>query len=127
MQNYFFIWKDGSYNRLFYSEIIYIESRKNYVRIVAGKKLYLVLTTMKRVEEILPRKEFCRIHRRYIVSLSNITRFNHNKIWVGDKQLPISESYHKVLMEKVRTLSHEPRINGKFSDPTTDALLKSFN
>jgi DNA-binding LytR/AlgR family response regulator len=127
MQNYFFIWKDGGYNKLPYSDIVYVESLKNYVRIIAGKKNYMVLTTLKRVEEILPRNELCRIHRCYIVSLSNIIRFTNNKIWIGDKQLPISESYQKLLMEKVITLVNEPRLSAKISKKTSDNILKSLN
>lgn len=127
MQNYFFIWEDGGYSRLLYSEIIYVESLKNYVRIVGNKKNYMVLATMKRIEEILPKNEFCRIHRCYIVSLFNVIRFNNNKVWIGDKQLPISESYQKVLMEKVTTLANESRPNTKTTGNAPGNIFKNLN
>lgn len=109
MQQYFFIWEDGCYNKLQFSEIVYIESLKNYIRLRTSRETHLVLSTMKKAEEMLPEDRFCRIHRRYIVSLENVNRFNHNKLWIGNKQLPISHSYQKKLEHKVILLSRNQK------------------
>ncbi len=64
----------------------------------------MIKTTITRVEKMLPKDHFCRIHRGYIVALRAITGFNNNKVHIQGKDLPISDQYRKVLLNRVITL-----------------------
>ncbi|MBK7288903.1 MAG: LytTR family transcriptional regulator [Chitinophagaceae bacterium] len=58
MKKYFFIKTDGKYVRLCFSEILYAEGSRNYTKIFSETKQYLVLITMKRLEQSLPTSLF---------------------------------------------------------------------
>jgi len=76
-------------------DIKYIEGVKDYVKIVVENKAKSILTriTMKKIIEKLPSKEFIRVHRSFIVSLSKIEKIERNRIVFGEKRIPISEQY----------------------------------
>ena len=114
MLDFLFVKVDKDYTRVSYSDIIYIEGLKNYVKIVTTKSSYIILVTMKQVEERLPQDKFCRIHRSYIISLNHILQFNSKCVNIGLRALPISEHHRDVLFEKVITLSTETRNMSNF-------------
>lgn len=68
-------------------DILYIESLKDYVKVAlnSSEKSLLSLTSLKALEEKLPRKRFLRVHRSYIVSLDKITAMTKNSIQIGRK------------------------------------------
>jgi DNA-binding LytR/AlgR family response regulator len=68
MQNFFFIRFNGKYVRLLFSDINYVAASKNYIKIVTDKKIWLVLISLKRIEQVLPCGLFRRIHKSFIVS-----------------------------------------------------------
>lgn len=76
-------------------DIIYIEGMSEYVRIHLreGKPL-IVLMAMKRLEETLPRDMFMRIHRSYIINLSEVKMTNKTRVTLNDgTSLPIGDFY----------------------------------
>lgn len=75
-------------------DIEYIESMEDYIKIHIGKeKPVLTLMTLKKIIELLPQKEFIRIHRSYIIPFSGIEAILHKKIQLKNIQLPIGDSY----------------------------------
>ena len=115
MRDFFFIKTNGDYTKVKFGKLVYIECLKNYVRIVTKKNSYIILGTMKHVEELMPTDRFCRIHRSYIISIKHINRFNGKSVTVGEKNLPISEQYRSILLKKVITLNSETKSK---QDPT---------
>jgi DNA-binding LytR/AlgR family response regulator len=109
MQDFLFIKIENVYTKISFSDIIYIESLRNYARLISTKNIYIILVTMKHVEEILPQNLFCRIHRSFIVSLNHVTGFNSNYVYIAGKSFPLSEQYRVILMQRIITLSGEPR------------------
>lgn len=107
MSNFLFVRMGKEYIRLFFEEIQYVESLKNYVRIVTSQSKFMIKVTMSRVEKVLPKNQFCRIHRCYIVSLEAISGFNHDNVHVGGKSFSIGEQYRKVLFDRIITLEGE--------------------
>lgn len=78
-------------------EILYIESLKDYVKIVTKANTVITKQPISSLEEMLPRDGFVRIHRSFIVALSKIESYNHEVIVVNKKELPISRMYkHEV-------------------------------
>lgn len=92
--------KEGSkIIRICKNEIIYLEGYGDYVRIhlVNGKKL-LSQMSLKRFEEVLNEKEFCRVHRSYIIAISRISYIEKKRIRINNELIPIGESYFQQLM-----------------------------
>jgi DNA-binding LytR/AlgR family response regulator len=81
-------------------EILYIESLKDYIKVVTPTKTIITKHSISALEESLPRGSFIRIHRSFIISLSKIESYNNEMIEIAKKEFPISRMYkHEV--EKV--------------------------
>jgi DNA-binding LytR/AlgR family response regulator len=78
-------------------EILYVESLKDYVRIVTATRQVVAKQTITSLEEMLPEDAFLRIHRSFIVARTKIDSFSPNHVEVGGKELPIGRHYkHEV-------------------------------
>jgi len=86
------------------AEIDFIESRKNYVAIHRGAEKTLVYTSMKELEDRLPKKQFLRVHKSFIIPVSRITGIEGNLLRLKHvtAEILIGESYKAELMEIIR-------------------------
>jgi len=76
-----------------FSDIIYIESFSDYIKIHLPNKTIITRENISAIEAKLPKDQFIRIHRSYIISLKNITSFTNEQVTVLEKSIPISRSY----------------------------------
>jgi len=77
-----------------YNEIVYIESVKDYVKIVRlAEKTLLVKQSISSLEEVLPSNLFLRVHRSYIVALTKIVAFTNHDVEIGGIEIPIGRLY----------------------------------
>ena len=79
--------------KIYLSDILYIESLKDYVKVVTASKTFITKQSISSLEEMLQGKNFIRIHRSFIVSIDKIHSFTSNTIEVGKHELPISRMY----------------------------------
>lgn len=86
------------------SDIDFIESLKNYMVIHRGVQKTLVYTSMKELEERLPKKQFIRVHKSFIIPLARITGIEGNLVRLKDvsAEIQIGENYKSELMEIIR-------------------------
>lgn len=83
-----------------FSEIEYIESAEDYVKIyLSNGKFIMTLMTLKAVLEKLPENKFRRIHRSYVVSIAKIRSVLNRKVLLTHNELPVSDSYLDTLEE----------------------------
>lgn len=89
-----FVKADHKLLRIDLRKIQYIEGLKDYVKIyMEGQSLPVVsLMSMKSVEELLPMKDFMRVHRSYIVRADQIRVVERNRIVFGKNYIPVAES-----------------------------------
>lgn len=87
--------------KIMFDDILYIEGLKDYVRIYLtdGREPVMSLMNMKKIEESLPRPEFMRIHRSYIVHMKKIEGIDRFRVVIGDAVLPISDSYKTTIQD----------------------------
>lgn len=86
--------------RITISEITYIESQSEYMKIhFLDAPSLMVLMSIKRMVELLPASSFVRIHRSYIVNMKHVREVSRMKICMcGDVVLPIGDSYKEEAM-----------------------------
>jgi hypothetical protein len=123
MQDFLFIKLGKKFSKIFFTEIIYVEAVKKYVRIVTAKKVYLILASMCSVERVLPASQFCRIHRSYIISLRYTTDFDSDVVYIGEKIFPIGKQHSGMLHERVIILSGEIRNESSLNNNNNEATL----
>lgn len=76
-----------------YSEILYIEAWRDYVKIALENETILSLLSIRSLEEQLPKDVFIRVHRSFIVSKNHIREIDRNRIMVNQSWIPIGASY----------------------------------
>jgi DNA-binding LytR/AlgR family response regulator len=90
--------------KIMISDILYVEAERNYCRIYTIDRAYLLVITLKELDERLPGNHFIRIHRSYIVNISRINEVGNMHVSVGNKNIPLSKSYREELMQRLQTI-----------------------
>jgi len=94
---------DRKMTRVELDEILYIESLKDYSRIVrTGQKPLVMKKPISSIEEMLPENQFVRIHRSFIVAIQKVSAYTQHHIEVGDQELPIGKLYRHQLNKLTR-------------------------
>jgi DNA-binding LytR/AlgR family response regulator len=83
--------------KVLFSEIAYIESQREYIRIVTTKKEYISKMSTHEIESLLPANLFKRIHRSFIVSLNKIESYTAEMVEVNGASIPIGRGYRDVI------------------------------
>lgn len=83
--------------KISFSEIAYIESQREYIKIVTTKKEYTSKMSTHEIEGLLPAHLFKRIHRSFIVSLKKIESYTAEMVEVNGVSIPIGRGYRGVL------------------------------
>ena len=83
--------------KILFSEIVYIESQREYIRIITTKKEYISKMSTHEIEDLLPPNLFKRIHRSYIISLSKIDSYTAEMVEVNGVSIPIGRGYRDIM------------------------------
>ncbi len=83
--------------KILFSEVLYIESQREYVKIVAAKKTYLSKMSTNEIESLLPSNLFKRIHRSFIISMDKIESYTAESVEVNGVTIPIGRGYKEVI------------------------------
>lgn len=85
--------------RIYIDEILYIESLKEYIRIVTKSKSIITKYQLGQIESLIPADDFLRIHRSFIVAKNKVEAFTAMNIEIGGKLIPIGRWYKDAVME----------------------------
>ena len=83
--------------KILFSEIVYIESQREYIKIVTTKKEYISKMSTHEIEVLLPSNLFKRIHRSFIVSISKIESYTAETVEVNGVSIPIGRGYKDII------------------------------
>ena len=81
-------------------DILYAESLKDYVHVHTSERVIISKHRISELEKELEGKGFLRIHRSFIINLKHVTAFTAGEVEIGQKELPIGDSY-KMLVAKL--------------------------
>lgn len=97
--NYVNVKADRKTYKVDVSTIQYIESLKDYVKIVCTNESIVTHDSLSNLEEILAEFGFIRIHRSFLVAINKIRSFDAESVFLENKELPISRTYKKFVLE----------------------------
>ena len=83
--------------KILFSEIVYIESQREYIKITTTKREYISKMSTHEIEALLPAHLFKRIHRSFIISISKIESYTAEIVEVNGISIPIGRGYKDVL------------------------------
>lgn len=104
MDDRIFVRHNGKMVKLLLSDILYIEAERNYCNIVTGKGQYLVVCTLKTIENELPGAYFIRVHRSYVVNISKLDVLSDNHLEIGRKVIPVSRTHKDLLFGRLHLI-----------------------
>jgi DNA-binding LytR/AlgR family response regulator len=91
--DYFFIRTDAKMQKVNFNDVLFIEGQADYLKVVTEKERYMTLMNFKSLEDILPKDDFVRVHKSYIVAISKIEYVERSHIKIKEDLIPISEGY----------------------------------
>jgi two-component system LytT family response regulator len=101
-ESYIFVKTEHRLERIDIDDILYIEGMKDYLRINCTDKKIMTLQSFAKLEESLPAKKFCRVHKSYIVALDKIKSVERGIILIGSQRIPVSNTYKDNFYTKIK-------------------------
>lgn len=83
--------------KVYLDEILYIESKREYIDIVTKSRSLLTKLPLGEVEELLTKNNFIRVHRSFIVAKQKIDAFTAAEIEINGKEIPIGRNYKELV------------------------------
>ncbi len=99
--DFIFVRSDRKMVKINFDTILYVESLSDYIKIHTSEKIIVTRETISNMEAKLPTKQFLRIHRSFIVSISKIETYTNEFVEVHKKALPISRTYKDLVLKKL--------------------------
>ena len=90
--------------KIIIDDIFYLEADRNYCQVYTKANTYLLVNTLKNMEDKLPSEQFQRIHRSYIVNIKHINEVAQNHITVEKTILPLSKELRKNLLDRLNMI-----------------------
>lgn len=98
---FLYVRADRKMVKVMVDDIQYIESLKDYVRIFVKDQQIITKQTITGLEEMLPEKDFVRIHRSFIVSIKKIDSYTQHAVFLGKTELPVGPLYKQEIMKRL--------------------------
>src|SRR5471030_1942439 len=93
LSDFIFVKTEHKIQKVYLNDILFIEGLKDYISIFTPAERIITLQNMKKMEDALPERHFIRVHKSYIVSLNKIDSIERSRIWIGDKIIPVGDTY----------------------------------
>lgn len=101
--DFLFVRSDRKMVKINFDEIIYVESYSDYLKIHLDDQTVITRETISSIEGKLPKDNFIRIHRSFIISIAKINSFTNEEVTIDNKSLPISRSYKKSVLYRLES------------------------
>lgn len=92
-KDYFFVKTENRLEKIFFSDILFIEGMRDYRKIHTSQKKIMTLQKFSELEAVLPESVVCRVHKSYMVSINKIDSIEKDIIHISQTVIPVSETY----------------------------------
>ena len=96
----FFIKSERRYLKINFNEILFIEGLKDYIIIQTETQRIITKITLKTITTLLPKKQFFRINKSYIVNIQKITSFDNNDIFIQSHEIAIGSNFRDTFFKE---------------------------
>lgn len=86
-----------------YGSILYAQAYGDYTKLYTDSGMIISSDNLKKLEEILPRHLFIRVHKSYLVSLLHVACIEGNMVKMNKYTVPIGANYRENLLARIRT------------------------
>ena len=96
-----FVKEDQITYSITFSDISHIEAYGNYLKIFTAEKTYVIRETMQQILTKIPEKQFIRVHKSFIVSLTRIKKIVGNQLFIDQFEVPVGTTFKSELTKKL--------------------------
>ena len=100
----FYVNIDRRLVKIQFSDVNFIEAKGDYILIKTITVNHTVHTTLKKIQKLLPKKTFLKIHRSFIINIDKIVDIEDNSVLISKDVIPISRSFRKELLDNINLL-----------------------
>ena len=97
-ENFFLININKKKIKIYLDEVLFIESKKEYINIITSSDTYLAKYQLTDIEALLNKLSFMRIHRSFIVSMKKIKAYTATDVEINGFKIPIGRSYKELVL-----------------------------
>ncbi len=97
-QQYIYVKSGTKLHKIDAADILFVEKDGNYVFFHTSKSKIISRLNMTQLKELLPKKEFTRVHKSYIVAIRHIDFVENQQIGIAGRKVPLAKAYKKDLM-----------------------------
>ncbi len=98
---YLFLKAGGKFVKIASSEILYIESLKDYIKVVTDTNSWISYQTLTAITEKLPEDKFMRIHRSFTIAIDKVSAVETGGVEIGGKLIPISRDLRQDVVRRI--------------------------
>ena len=93
----FFLKGDKKYHQVHLDSILFIEAYGHYAKVYLENEMILSHGKISSLEEFLPKSNFIRTHKSFIVAKNKINQIEGNRILINEHKIPIGQTYKSVV------------------------------
>jgi DNA-binding LytR/AlgR family response regulator len=97
--DHFFLKIEGTYQKLFHTDILYFRAAGNYIEVHQENKKYLVRQTFKKLSELIPASVFVQTHKSYILNREKISSFNTKHVYIDQQEFLLGRTFTKSFID----------------------------
>ena len=97
VKDYLFLTVQKKKVKILFSEIYYVESQREYIKVVTEKKEFISRMSTHEIENLLPGHIFKRIHRSFIISINRLESYTAESVEMNGISIPIGRGYREVI------------------------------
>ncbi|RZL34690.1 MAG: response regulator transcription factor [Pedobacter sp.] len=101
VQDFIFVKTEHKIQKIQLDDILYIEGLKDYISIFTKTERIITLQNMKKMEETLPKGDFIRVHKSYIIALDKIESIERSRIAIAGKTIPVGDTYRDAFFKLI--------------------------
>jgi two-component system, LytTR family, response regulator len=99
--DFIFVKTEHKIQKVYLHDIMFIEGLKDYISIFTAAERIITLQNMKKMEDALPERHFIRVHKSYIVALNKIDSIERSRIFIGEKVIPVGDTYRDQFFKQI--------------------------
>ncbi|MDR3713612.1 MAG: response regulator transcription factor [Puia sp.] len=99
--DYFFIKCDNQIEKVLFPDLLYAESRSNYVMLHTAQRKMIVYITLKSLGEQLPSAHFIKVHKSFLVNRHKIKSIEGNLLNIGTEKIAISQTLREKVLQEI--------------------------
>jgi DNA-binding LytR/AlgR family response regulator len=102
VNNHLLIKDNRSFVKIPISEILWFESDKNYVEIKTNERKFIIRSSLKKILEQLPKNDFLKCHKQFIINTKQIKKVEGNNIIIEDMKIPFNPKSREILIDSIK-------------------------